>query len=557
MIRTRLIDLAAVIALGYFQYYLLQGHQDFLFLDESGQYRWLALALSMAPLFALYFLLRVLLPCTVAGALTAGTSLLLTEISNTKQALTTEPLSWTDITRTDNLSVVPHYISQSHIIYALLAIAGIVLLMRLDRTARLTKIGILLAALFSLLSLHPYLNRIDTPLSHVAQFELTRQDINYVVWDWPMNIRKNGLLTHLVQTSQRRMPPKPTTTEREQFDILRKPSAGTSAPPSNIIVILCEACWHDEEHFKEAFRPLEKIGFQAFRAIAPVYGGGTVNSAFELLTGLPANGALNGIIYQEYTELLSSQAWSWPRSLEKAGYASVSLHNHNAAFWNRHIINPKLGFRRFVALEDMEYNGPIWANDEILFKAASQEQQNSDRPNFQFITTVYTHGAYYPRDGDHGEQHYQEKLTQSLSDAADFADRLLADHPDSLILLVGDHKPALTRFFHQENIFSDTFFIRMGDTDQDYMFSPSAPKEILGDVPGYIYYRGQDLAARLNHQPFFCLGQIINDASAGAILPAFQYARHYDLCSSAPKLTYTQRSESYPGWLYSASLFDF
>lgn len=137
MIRTRLIDLVVVIALGCFQHYLLQDHLDFLFLDEAGQYRWLALALSMAPLFALYFLLRVVLPCTVAGALTAGVSLLLTEVSNTKQALTTEPLSWTDITRTDNLSVVPHYISQSHIIYALLVIAGLVLLLRLDRTARL------------------------------------------------------------------------------------------------------------------------------------------------------------------------------------------------------------------------------------------------------------------------------------------------------------------------------------------------------------------------------------------------------------------------------------
>ena len=269
MTRTRLIELAVVIALGYFQHYLLQAHLDFLFLDEAGQYRWLALALSMAPLFALYFLMRVVLPCTVAGALTAGTSLLLTEVSNTKQALTTEPLSWTDITRTDNLSVVPHYINQSHIIYALLVVAGIGLLMRLDQTARLKKTGIVLAALFSLLSLHPYLNRIDTPLSHVAQFELTRQDINYVVWDWPRNIRKNGLLTHLVQTGQRRMPPKPSTTEREQFDILTASSTDTSVQPSNIIVILCEACWHDEQHFKEAFSPLEKIGFQAFRAIAP------------------------------------------------------------------------------------------------------------------------------------------------------------------------------------------------------------------------------------------------------------------------------------------------
>ncbi|MBY6347303.1 hypothetical protein E5C31_15145 [Providencia rettgeri] len=557
MTKTRLIDLAVVIALGYFQHYLLQNHLDFLFLDEAGQYRWLALALSMAPLFALYFLLRVVLPCTVAGLLAAGVSLLLTEVSNTKQALTTEPLSWTDITRTDNLSVVPHYISQSHIIYALLAIAGIVLLLRLDRTARLKKTGVLLAILFSLLSLHPYLNRIDTPLSHVAQFELTRQDVRYIVWDWPWNIRKNGLLTHLVQTSQRRMPPKPSTAEQKQFAILKESNLAALAQPSNIIVILCEACWHDEQHFKEAFRPLEDIGFQAFRAIAPVYGGGTVNSAFELLTGLPATGALSGIIYQEYTELLSPQAWSWPRSLEKAGYASISLHNHNAVFWNRHIINPKFGFRKFVALEDMNYDGPIWANDDILFKSATQEQQNSGKPNFQFITTVYTHGAYYPRDGDHGEHHYQEKLAQSLRDTADFADRLLADHPDSLILLVGDHKPALTRFFHQENVFPDDFFIRTGERNDDYMFSPSAPKEILGDVPGYIYYRDQDLAARLNHQPFFCLGQIINEASTGIILPAFQYAQHYDLCSSAPKLSYTQRSESYPGWLYSASLFEF
>ena len=557
MIRTRLIDLAVVIALGYFQHHILQNHLDFLFLDETGKYRWLALGLSMAPLFACYFLLRVLLPCSVAGALTAGATLLLTEVSNTKQALTTEPLSWTDITRTDNLSVIPHYIDQSHIIYALLIILGIALLIRLDKTARLKKLGLTLAIVFSLLSLHPYLNSVDTKISHTAQFELTRQDVSYIVWDWPQNVRKNGLLTHLIQTSQRRIPSKPSLAQQEQFRILKASSLESSARPSNIIVILCEACWHDDKHFKTAFDPLEKMGFQAFRAISPVYGGGTVNAAFELLTGLPANGALNGVIYQEYVDLLSPQAWSWPRSLEHAGYASVSLHNHNATFWNRHIINPKLGFRRFISLEDMNYDGPIWASDQVLFEAAAREQSNSDRPSFQFLTTVYTHGAYYPQDGDNGERYYLDNLTQSLNEAADFSARLLAENPDSLILLVGDHKPALTRFFHQEDIFPDAFFMHMGEKNDDYMFAPSTPKEILGDVPGYIYYRDQSLAARLENQPFFCLTQIINEAITGVILPAFQYAQHHDLCSSKPKLTYTQRSDSYPGWLYSASLFDF
>lgn len=555
MIKTRLIDLAVVIALGYFQYYLLQYHLDFLFLDFMEKHRWLAVALSMTPLFALYFFSRVLLPSVAAGTLTAGATFLLTKVSNTKQALTTAPLSWTDLSQTDNWSIIPHYISYHHILYVLLAVGVIFVLTRIDPSKRLKKSGILLGALFSVISLHPYLDKIDNHVSRVARFELIRQDVQYYMWDWPLNIRKNGLLTHLIQTSQRRIPSPPSTEERSEFDLLTSSEITTVEQPANIILILCEACWHDDQHFKSAFKPLTDIGFQPFRAISPVYGGGTVNSAFELLTGLPANGALNGVIYQEYTQLLSSKAWAWPRNLQLAGYTTTSLHNFSRNFWNRHIINPKLGFQQFISIEDMNYDGPTLARDYILFDAAVEDFQNKNGSHFQFMTTLYTHGGYESHEGDDGEHIYGERLAQSLQEAADFASKLIESHPDTLILLVGDHKPALTRFFHQANVFPDDFFIRTGLTANDYMFAPSAPKEVLGDVPGYIYYRNQDLTDRLNQQPFFCLTQIINDATVGTVLPSFQYSRHHSLCSKNTTLPYTQLSESYPSWLYSASLF--
>ncbi|WP_341667872.1 sulfatase-like hydrolase/transferase [Alcaligenes sp. SDU_A2] len=555
MKKTLFIDFAVVTALAFFQHYLLQDHLNFIFLDDAGNYRWVPLALSIAPLFALYFLLRTLLPCLAAAAVAAGTTFLLTKINTTKQALTTAPLSWSDITRTDNFSVIPHYINLHHVIYIALVIVSIIALSRVDKTQRLKVTGLMLALLLGAVSLHPYFTGLNNRLSQHVKFELTRQDVNYVVWDWPVNIRKNGLLTHLIQTSQRRIPPLPTPHEQEQFSILSVQQTPALAAPSNIIIILCEACWHDEQHFKAAFQPLVQTGFKAFRGISPVYGGGTVNASFELLTGLPANGALNGIIYQEYTQLLAPNVQSWPRALEQAGYASISLHNHYRQFWNRDIINRKLGFRQFVSLEDMNYEGPIWANDNILFKSALERIGRGRLPHFQFITTVSTHGRYEPKNGDDGEGEYESKLTLAISEVADFSKKLLQHAPDSMILVVGDHKPGLTRFFHRERIFQDEHFFNTGSGNDDYLFKYSTPQSMLGDVPGYIYYKDRDLSELLNHQPFFCLTQILNEASIRIALPAFNYAQHQAICSPNTSLTYTQRSNSYPDWLYSASLF--
>ena len=298
-----------------------------------------------------------------------------------------------------------------------------------------------------------------------------------------------------------------------------------------------------------------------FRAISPAYGGGTVNAAFEMLTGLPSRGVLSGIVYQEYKTHMSPQAWAWPRQLHQQGYKSVAMHNHARTFWQRHVVNPKLGFDAFLGREDLQIEDPAYfADDRYLFDAAWQMlKSHPEQPMFMHLTTVYTHGPY-KAENDHGERDYALRLTHTLQQTAAFVHKVTQRYPDTLILLVGDHKPALTRYLYANGVLTPQQFEVTGDTDDSFVFDlEHLQEEVVGDVPGYIYHRDaqqvQNYLRRIQGLPMFCMTQIADELFVRSGLPAFEYARQQGLCDGDPRLSYQDTVALYPSWLYQQSLF--
>lgn len=534
-------------------------------LVEKGVPRVGPLLISVAPVLLGYFMVRWICKPLTSLVLIGSALLVLSIAHKTKFSLTNEPLSWTDVSSLANVSIIDHYISGFQL--ALLAglciacVAVFFLEQPVKRSFGTILVQIGACIILSILALYPYIDKLDKEIAVKATSLLSKMGVRYIAWDWGGNVKKNGLPLHLIQTSRRIIPASPTKQDVDAFDALKGSEGAVAARPSTVVYILCEACWHDAVHFKSHFSGLETLGLQPFRAVSPVYGGGTVNASFELLTGLPSSGVLSGIIYQEYAPLISTNAHTFPRYLKKAGYNTVAAHNNQRKFWRRDIVKPKLGFDRFLGLEDMT-NEKVsgWADDAILFDSAFKVLvDNKNQPKYLYLTTVYTHGGY-SFNNDYGEEDYESRLATTVNRVSEFIKKVIAVDKNALILVVADHKPALTKYFYEKRILNDQQFTAVGQKNEDFRFSHDLSRELVGDVPAYIYHqdstRVRRFVERASNLPFFCLSYILDDEFIRVGLPSFQFSREKNICVEYPVAGYHSTIGKYPDWLYSLSLLD-
>jgi phosphoglycerol transferase MdoB-like AlkP superfamily enzyme len=527
--------------------------------------RWGAILFSLSPVYCLYALLLFLMRAHVALCLSFMLTGLCIAIHRHKLALMGTPLTWTDIHDYNMVMMAINFIPIYLRVIGLMMMS--LLLIKIYPSSRdriktkpwtsyiLHTVAILL---ISLVACQPYHARISPLLAEKSAYFLARSGILYFSWDWPENIRQNGLPMHLVQTSMRTIPTPATPQEQQGLSTLPFTTLKHQRP-KHIFFILCEACWYDDTHFKDAVAPLSQQGLVPIRGISPVYGGGTANAAFEMLTSLPAQGALQGIIYQEYAHLFSPNAITLPALLKQQGYQTLALHNFHRTFWQRHIVMRKLGFTQFHAIEDMDYAGPMdFPRDTVLYeKALTLFKQHQEQSLFFNLETVYTHAEFKPKN-DHGQHDYAARLATSMKDMAAFIGAVKAINPAALFVVYGDHKPILTKYFYDEGILPDQLFLSTGKSNGDFVLKHSAPQEVVGDIPVWIGTGDSTAATSIstaaNGQALYCLSAIVDHVVLGSQHPAARFA--YDhVCRSHPSLTYSERVKMMPAWLYAHTLF--
>ena len=266
--------------------------------------------------------------------------------------------------------------------------------------------------------------------------------------------RMNGLGTHLYfSTAGLRLK---TYTEAEvakALDALKAPSAPPAAaaqgPAPDIYLILGEAWWRDPDDKASPLDQLKEAGFTEAQAVSPVYGGTTPNSEFEVLTGIPIKSFRDGIIpYQHYVQYISDASRSLPRLLSGLGYVSTAYHNFTRRFWLRDQVYPKLGFSRFVSMDDMTLTiqPNDWPTDEGLYRAVLDNSSGND-PRFHFIVTVETHGPYEKHEvdpeGHEGVDDYRTRLSSAARSLAAFKKQLDQKGRPYVLVIFGDHLPGL------------------------------------------------------------------------------------------------------------------
>jgi phosphoglycerol transferase MdoB-like AlkP superfamily enzyme len=195
----------------------------------------------------------------------------------------------------------------------------------------------------------------------------------------------------------------------------------------------------------------------------PTFGGGTIRTEFEVLTGLSLR--YFDDLQFPYLQMNTKVVPGMVRTLRAHGYETIALHGNDPSFWNRHTAFKAIGFDRFVsqsafprdAAKDGQYMSDHAMTNEIL-----AQLKNAGPPQFLFAISIEAHGPYDNSPGiDTAErdaipvpegvtgkdklelQNYLYHIGHADQELGRLADQLAKRDRPTLLLFYGDHLPAL------------------------------------------------------------------------------------------------------------------
>lgn len=527
---------------------------------------------KIALVYAWFFMFSWMLGLVPGTAVVAVFLLLLGEIHRIKYGATGQPLVFHDIHVFHQALELTGYASWR--LWVLLAIflgGGAVLVLRSLRQrskpdiARKTrgKSLVVLCVAVGLAGFSLYPAFMGDLIGHIDAASFYRRfGISRLHFDGNQNFRQNGLLMHLVMTSQSRSigyySPEAVAEDARSITSGMNFSSRATPLPKKIVFVLCESCWRGPREKSVVFSGGGPRAVQAFRMLSPVYGGGTPNAEFEVLTGLPARG-LSGILYQEYGDRFSVQSATVASMLRDVGYQSLVMHNFERKMWQGDIVYPRLGFDHFIAIDEMGYEGQGgYPPDSVMYAAAEKAlEEGAEKRQFLFLITMYSHGPYKNNDGDNGFLDFQKRLEKAEDDLDVFQKNLAERYgSDYLMVVFADHRPGLAAHFFHSGEFPKAAFDKVGVKDDDFKFSSRVLDHwnVVGDVPVAITGSGiaKEAFQSLQGKPLYCLSPVVFSDNLGLNNPLWQAmlanCQGYDGA-------YRDHYEKYPKSFYYHTLF--
>lgn len=527
---------------------------------------------KIALVYAWILIFSLMLGLVPATAVVAVSLLLLGEVNRIKSGVTGQPLIFHDIySFYQALSLIGYVSWRLWFLLALFFGGGLALIFiflhRRPRSDLVRRKGIMtigissLAAGLGAFSLYPAL--MGDLIGHIdAATFYQRFDIYRLHFDSNQNLRQNGLLMHLVMTSQSRSvdyyAPEVVSkdirliTSGMDFHSIKSPL------PKKIIFVLCESCWRGSGEKSVIFSDNKMHDSKNFRMLSPVYGGGTPNAEFEVLTGLPAR-RLSGVLYQEYGDRFSKKSITLASMLKEVGYESLVMHNFEKKMWQADTVYPRLGFDDFISIDEMAYEAQSgYPPDSVMYAAAKKALgKNPEGRQFLFLITMYSHGPYKNHDGDNGFLDFQNRLEKAEDDLSNFQKHLVDRYgSDFLMVVFADHRPSLAAHFFNSGEFPKAVFDKTGVKDDDFRFSDRALDywHVIGDIPVSIIGSdgANDVYQNLSGKPLYCLAPIIFSDSLGVNKPMWQAMLAN--CKGYDGL-YRNDYEKYPKSFYYDALF--
>lgn len=525
---------------------------------------------KLLPVYAVLLLLSICVNVFSSAILISLSVAILGDISKIKEINTGEPLGFYDLLTASQAKHLIGYVDVNLMlgVVAFLGYATFLVWHRYRYKKVMMRNYRFVPGIFGLLllvvCLYQYVISSNVTQKMISQILSDCFNLGYVGWQMNLDVEKNGLPFHLVFTSKKDQIKKYSLTEMRAFESQlesyqnRFISPSASALPKKIIYVLCEACWDTHPNGESVFSSLLAQGFYETNMVSPVYGGGTANTEFEVLTGLPSS-RLSGYVYQEYRHDITEKPLTVPSEFKRLGYRTLAAHNFYRNFYHRDEIYPKFAFDKFVDIQDMNYTGDAsFPPDSVLFDSIKSRLGSASENVFVSAVTVSTHGPY-KENGDGGYSEYEDKLERAVKAIKAFVDYLDAQNTSYLMVIYGDHKPAMSKYFYDKKILPESVFVQTGDSNKDFVFHPDSTSQqnIIGDVPVLIKVTnmsdgGKFIASQLKNKPIFCLSPITNTLLGTEIDPSFEMMAAK--CGH-PLKDYGGYRSFYPDQLYYRNLF--
>jgi phosphoglycerol transferase MdoB-like AlkP superfamily enzyme len=262
----------------------------------------------------------------------------------------------------------------------------------------------------------------------------------------------------------------------EKFANTRAPCPPPGKKP-NIVVVLAEA-FADPRAIGIAVEPNPLPNYDdavrrsvcSGQARVPVYGGWTIRSEYSLLTGINLLSFANNV-GNPNTTLVCRATHSLPKHLKKHGYHTLMVHPYDRRFYGRGNACGPLGFDAF--LDEHDFVGAPregqYVSDVAVAARIEQELHQATSPTFLFCVTIENHGPWDDsealpetmelfttqprlRPASHSSlARYVRHLRSADRMIRRLSDMVAAAQTPTIVLVVGDHLPALTDLFHEAN----------------------------------------------------------------------------------------------------------
>ncbi len=293
------------------------------------------------------------------------------------------------------------------------------------------------------------------------------------------------MLFHLEYNKGERKPDRAAAArliEQSTPALLQSMQVPTAGELPDIVVVQSESFFdprimrgYEGSNFTPNLRRLAAHGSSG-KLHVPTFGGGTIRTEFEVLTGLSLRYFDN--LQFPYLQMSHKALPGLVRTLSRHGYRTTALHGNDPAFWNRTTAFKAIGFDRFVsqssfpptATNDGQYMADSAMTDEIMVQL-----QDDGPPQFIFAISIEAHGPYDIEPAHVAErdaipvpegitgrdklelQTYLYHLKHADAELGRLAKLLARRQRPSVLLFYGDHLPALS------NSYQTTGFVDGGD----------------------------------------------------------------------------------------------
>lgn len=309
-------------------------------------------------------------------------------------------------------------------------------------------------------------------LSSESLNQIHEQQFNYTVWSEEDTLRENGKFSSFVfYSNQERINQKKLVeidANNTALDIHRQLYSGFVKKPQNIHFIVLESFIDprliEQLDFEKQVLANELLPYlnntQDFsHVVSPIYGGGTAQAEFELLTGLKALSKVNQI---EFNVMKGGAISSFVSRLEQNQYHAIATIAPSSSFFNSRLAYKSLGFTNIEFLEDdrelngLPDNGPLFDGDLLqqnLIKIKNTLAEG-DAPIFNYVLGMYGHLPFRRNESKRPDvvnvEHEDDRMRRISNQfyyrtkaLAKYLQQLIALDENAIIYITSDHLPSI------------------------------------------------------------------------------------------------------------------